>query len=48
MWWHSSRARDRTRGAPTFAADGLYLMGADYDAKWDLPATRAKVRLPLG
>jgi tRNA pseudouridine38-40 synthase len=41
-------ARDRTRGAPTFAADGLYLTGADYDAKWDLPATRAKVRLPVG
>jgi len=40
-------ARDRTRAAPTFAADGLYLTGADYDAKWDLPPTRAQVRLPL-
>jgi tRNA pseudouridine38-40 synthase len=40
-------ARDRARAAPTFAADGLYLTGADYDAKWGLPATTAKVRLPL-
>ena len=40
-------ARDRTRAAPTFAADGLYLTGADYDAKWGLPPTRANVRLPL-
>jgi len=40
-------ARDRTRAAPTFAADGLYLTGADYDAKWGLPPTTANVRLPL-
>ena len=26
-----SPARDRTRAAPTFAADGLYFRGADYD-----------------
>ena len=40
-------ARDRTRAAPTFAADGLYLTGADYDPKWGLPPTRRPVRLPL-
>ena len=40
-------ARDRTRAAPTFAADGLYFTGADYDARWGLPATRRSVRLPL-
>lgn len=40
-------ARDRTRGAPTFMADGLYLTGADYDARWGLPPTRRPVALPL-
>ncbi len=40
-------ARDRTRAAPTFAADGLYLTGAEYDAAWGLPATRRPVRLPF-
>ena len=40
-------ARDRARAAPTFAADGLYLVGADYDAKWGLPPTRRPIRLPL-
>jgi tRNA pseudouridine38-40 synthase len=39
--------RDRTRGAATFAADGLYFTGADYDAKWGLPATRRPVALPF-
>ena len=39
--------RDRTLAAPTFAADGLYLTGADYDAKWGLPSTRRPVMLPL-
>jgi tRNA pseudouridine38-40 synthase len=38
-------ARDRTRAAPTFAADGLYFTGADYDAGWSLPATRRAVTL---
>jgi len=33
-------ARDRTRAAPTFAADGLYLCGADYDVRFGLPPTR--------
>ena len=36
--------RDRTRAAPTFAADGLYLTGIDYPTRWNLPATRAPVR----
>ena len=39
--------RNRTRAAPTFAADGLYLTGADYDVTWGLPPTRRPVRLPL-
>jgi tRNA pseudouridine38-40 synthase len=33
-------AADRTRGAPTFAPDGLYFTGADYDVRFALPATR--------
>lgn len=36
-------AADRTRGAPTFAADGLYFVGADYDRRFVLPATRRDV-----
>ncbi len=35
--------RDRTRAAPTFAPDGLYFTGADYDAAWGLPNTRLPV-----
>jgi tRNA pseudouridine38-40 synthase len=30
-------SRDRTRAAPTFGADGLYLEKVDYDPKWSLP-----------
>ena len=37
--------RDRTRAAPTFAPDGLYLSGADYDARFDLPPTVRAVEL---
>jgi tRNA pseudouridine38-40 synthase len=37
------QGRDRTRAAPTFAADGLYFTGADYDPLWDLPPTRRPV-----
>lgn len=37
------RAADRTRGAPTFAPDGLYFTGADYDARMALPAARRDV-----
>jgi tRNA pseudouridine38-40 synthase len=39
-------ARDRTRAAPTFAPDGLYFTGADYDAVHGLPGTRRAVTLP--
>jgi tRNA pseudouridine38-40 synthase len=38
-------ARDRTRAAPTFAADGLYMAGADYDARFGLPPTVRTVML---
>jgi tRNA pseudouridine38-40 synthase len=38
--------RDRTRAAPTFAPDGLYFTGADYDAGFGLPPTRRPVMLP--
>jgi tRNA pseudouridine38-40 synthase len=30
--------RDRKRAAPTFAADGLYFAGVEYDPVWQLPA----------
>jgi tRNA pseudouridine38-40 synthase len=30
-------SRDRTRAAPTFGAEGLYLEKVDYDAAWRLP-----------
>jgi len=39
-------ARDRTRGAPTFGAEGLYFTGVDYDARFGLPRTRRDVLLP--
>lgn len=39
-------ARDRTQGAPTFAADGLYFVGADYPPRFDLPETRRAVVVP--
>ena len=37
--WFASllAARDRTLAAPTFAADGLYFVGAEYDRCWQLP-----------
>jgi len=41
-------ARDRTRAAPTFAPDGLYFTGAEYDPVHGLPATRRPVELPGG
>lgn len=37
--------RDRRFAAPTFAADGLYLAGVDYEEHWQLPANPP---LPLG
>jgi tRNA pseudouridine38-40 synthase len=39
--------RDRTRAAPTFAPDGLYFTGVEYDAKWQLPSTCRPGELPL-
>jgi tRNA pseudouridine38-40 synthase len=30
-------SRDRTRAAPTFSPDGLYLAGIGYDPRWNLP-----------
>src|SRR5262245_8326414 len=39
-------SRDRTRAAATYAADGLYFTGADYDARWNLPPTRAPLPWP--
>ena len=39
-------SRDRTRGAPTFAACGLYLTGIDYAPRWNLPPTVVPLRLP--
>lgn len=38
-------ARDRTKGPATFAADGLYFCGADYDAAFGLPPTHREVRI---
>ncbi|MCX7627741.1 MAG: tRNA pseudouridine(38-40) synthase TruA [Methylophilaceae bacterium] len=40
------RHGDRTRAAPTFMPDGLYLSGVDYDACWGLPENSRRV--PLG
>jgi tRNA pseudouridine38-40 synthase len=39
-------ARDRGRAAPTFAADGLYLSGVRYEARWGLPPFPAM--MPFG
>lgn len=39
-------SRDRTRAAPTFPADGLYLCGVDYPAGWPLPDGGRIIRLP--
>lgn len=38
-------ARDRRIAPPTFAAAGLYFTGADYDARFGLPATRRDVSM---
>jgi tRNA pseudouridine38-40 synthase len=40
-------ARDRRLAAPTFAPDGLYLAGVEYDSAFDLPAFRSPPRLAL-
>jgi len=38
--------RDRSRAAPTFAADGLYLIGVDYPPLFTLPPTRRPLAFP--
>ena len=38
-------ARDRTLGAATFAPDGLYFAGADYDVRFGLPPTVRRVEI---
>jgi len=38
--------RDRSRAAPTFMPDGLYLAHIGYDARWGLPQEREHVPLP--
>jgi tRNA pseudouridine38-40 synthase len=40
------RQRDRTKAAPTFAAEGLYLTGVEYDPAFSLPAFRPHPLLP--
>ena len=30
-------SRNRSRAAPTFAPEGLYLEAVEYDGKWNLP-----------
>lgn len=32
-------SRDRSRGAPTFDAAGLYFVGVDYGSRWSLPSS---------
>lgn len=39
-------SRDRTRGAATFAADGLYLTRVRYDPGWGLPETAGRDLMP--
>jgi len=40
------QARDRSRAAPTFAADGLYLCGVSYPPRWSLPDDGRIIALP--
>lgn len=40
-------ARDRTRGAPTFPAAGLYLERVEYAPRWNLPQAPRKTFLEL-
>jgi len=32
------RSKDRSKSAPTFGPEGLYLEKIDYEARWGLPA----------
>lgn len=38
-------ARDRRLGAPTYAPDGLYLAGVEYDRQWALPTVGTSGRI---
>ena len=40
-------ARDRTRGAPTFPAAGLYLLRVEYGPEWNLPEAPREMFLEL-
>ena len=41
-------SRDRTRGAATFGAEGLYLEAVEYEQRWGLPARESQeVLLPV-
>jgi tRNA pseudouridine38-40 synthase len=40
--------RDRSKAAPTFMADGLYLARVDYPAQWELPQQAASQAWPWG
>jgi len=40
-------SRDRTHGAATFAAEGLYLEAVEYDARWEIPRLREELALPI-
>ncbi len=39
--------RDRRQAPATFAPDGLYFTGADYDARFGLPPTRRDIAVPV-
>jgi len=41
-------ARDRRSAAPTFAADGLYLVSVRYDPRWNLPPFADMMPFELG
>jgi tRNA pseudouridine38-40 synthase len=41
-------SRDRTRAAPTFAAEGLYLEKVEYESQWGMPAaSKEATRIPV-
>ncbi len=42
---HLLGQKNRTLSPPTFSANGLYLTGVDYDAKFNLPDTKRYLRL---
>jgi tRNA pseudouridine38-40 synthase len=35
-------SRDRTRGAATFDAEGLYLEAVEYESRWNIPMANSK------